>query len=116
MITGKFRRALVTAVSVSLLGNLTIGCASAAPRLTTYDWELSLGKGEAAPYSGVLVPEDAYRYYQADSMVYPDCKAKLKEAVQSCSAAQDEGWLTPKQLIFGVLGFALGFGLRGESR
>jgi hypothetical protein len=85
-----------------------IGCASAAPQVTTYEWEQPLAKGAQAPYPGVLVPEDAYRYYQADSALYPSCREKLAAAAVPCPPP--EPWFSLKSLIFLSLGFFAGVG------
>ena len=119
MIIVNSRSILMQILSLSLCAKLTSGCASAdssAVPLKTYDWERPLEKGAAAPYSGVLVPEDAYRFYQTDSIAYPECKDKLKDALVSCSEAQDEGWLTGRQLFFVVAGFTLGLFAHGSPK
>jgi hypothetical protein len=83
---------------------LTSGCASGAT-LTGSDWETALESGERAPYSGVLIPEDSYRYYQEDSALYPACVERLKEA--KC-AQPNEPWFSPRQLSFLLSGVVLG--------
>lgn len=72
-------------------------------RTVTNNWELILHRGEPAPYSGVLVPERSYRYYQTDSALFPACQERLRASARPCP--EPEGWLSPRQLSFALLGF-----------
>lgn len=41
-------------------------------------------KGEVAPFAGVLLPEDAYRFYQLDAELYGMCDERLRASVGLC--------------------------------
>jgi len=84
------------------------GYASAAPEVTPHNWEQVVSQGDRVPYDGVLVPEDAYRFYQVDSLAYPDCKDKLKAASVAYASCSAESWFTQKQINFFLAGFVLG--------
>ena len=85
---------------------LMSGCASVASvNPQTSDWEMSLEKGSRAPYSGVLVPDDAYRFYQMDAKLFPSCEERLRASVRTPT---EEGWFTPRQLSFSLVGVIAG--------
>ena len=89
--------------------------ASASAGVKTTDWELALPRGEIAPFDGVLVPEDAYRFYQTDSQIYKGCEERLKASVGLCEAAE-ESWFTSRQLMFFAFGAAAAFAYAAEHR
>jgi len=89
------------------------GCASAVPRVKTPDWEVNLRKGRPAPYSGVLVPEDAYRYYQQDAVLYPKCRERIAASVGQCEEC--DAWFSPRQLTFFLLGAIAGVFAMGKA-
>lgn len=67
-----------------------------------------LEKGKAAPYTGVLVPEDAYRFYQKDSILFPDCKERL-DAVVLESQNTPEPWIKQNTVLTMLACTLLGF-------
>lgn len=71
------------------------------------DWEIAIEKGDRAPFDGVLVPEDSYRFYQIDSELYTDCKSRLEASVGLCPDC--DPWFTNRQFLFLATGIALGF-------
>ena len=104
MIRLKVKCALLVCLTLST--ELTTGCASAVPRAKTLNWELNLSKGSVAPYSGVLVPEDAYRFYQTDSVLYPKCRERLEASAGQCEEC--DPLFSPRQLAFFLLGMITG--------
>lgn len=74
------------------------------------EWEVLLMKNDPAPFDGVLVPEDAYRYYQLDAAIYPDCRERIDKAVASCQEIRGESASRPWQFaaVF-TLGLLVGF-------
>ena len=89
---------------------LTIGCESAANE----DYEKLMRAGEPAPYAGVLVPPDAYRFYQIDSLSLEKCKVRLEAGAVACPACEE--WFSSKQLAFLIGGLALGFVAANSAR
>jgi hypothetical protein len=84
---------------------LNAGCSTQETRLAGTDWEMKVSKGTPAPYDGVIVPFDAYRYYAQDRELFPDCNKRLQAAFEE--SVKPEPLLTEQNvLIFltGVLG------------
>lgn len=76
--------------------------------VATTEWEHILERGEIAPFSGVLVPEDAYRFYQTDSEVYKGCEERLKASVGFCEPPE-EPLFSMRQLMWLGFGAAAGY-------
>lgn len=70
------------------------------------NWDKIITKGEEAPFSGVLVAEDSYRFYQQDSALFPHCEEKLRGAQTLCA---EEPWFSYKNLIWLIFGAGLGY-------
>lgn len=68
-----------------------IACAS-----SDQNWEIVLKKNSPAPFDGVLVPEDSYRFYQ-------------KAAMRSDILQQNQNELRPTSDVWGLaVGFTIG--------
>lgn len=83
----------------------TSGCASVG-KAKANEWDVSLERGARAPYSGVLVPEDAYRFYQVDGVLFATCKERLGASVGECEEC--DPWFSSRQFSFALFGIVLG--------
>lgn len=79
------------------------------------DYEKILKPGDLAPFKGVLVPEDGYRFYQIDVKSLERCKSRLEAGVVACPPCEPE-LFTSKQLMFLIGGIALGFIAANSAR
>jgi hypothetical protein len=75
---------------------------------TANDLEKVMNKGDLAPFKGVLVPEDGYRFYQMDALALEKCKGKLNAGIADCPPCEPE-MFSSKQLMFLVSGLLIGF-------
>ena len=73
--------------------------------------ERSLPSGTPAPYSGVLVPLDSYRFYQEDVFVKNLCEETLRRTQKDCLS---ERILTGQNAVILILGFMAGFLIGGH--
>ena len=71
------------------------------------NWEQYLNKGDSSPYDGVLVPEDAYRFYQKDVSLFPDCQQRLDAAL--AERMEPESTFTKTNLLVLLSGVLIGF-------
>lgn len=88
----------------------TIAFASAAKS----DYETVLKSGDLAPFKGVLVPEDSYRFYQMDFKELEKCKDRLAAGTE-CPPCESE-MFSAKQVSFFAAGIILGFILTPNRR
>ena len=71
--------------------------------------ELVLPLGGSAPYSGVLIPEDAYRFYQEDFFSRKLCEAALQQRPEA-------PWFSQQNFLLFGAGLLSGFLIERESR
>jgi hypothetical protein len=70
------------------------------------NYEKVLKIGDLAPFKGVLVPEDGYRFYQMDVKALEACKTKL-DSSGNCPPCEPE-LFSAKQLMFFIGGLVVG--------
>ena len=69
-------------------------------------WEQKILLGQRAPYEGILIPYDSYRYYQQNSVLLPDCKDRLAEIDEIAKAPKP--WLTQDNIMIFLGGLLVG--------
>ena len=89
------------------LSVMLTSCSLSAESVAVVEWDLAVQKGRPAPFSGVLVPEDSYRFYQTDAELFRTCDARLRASVGRCPEAP-ERWLTQQNFLLLILGLAAG--------
>ncbi len=97
------------------------GCASVekqTPATTNSDLETSLGpdsldrvlgKGDRAPFSGVLVSAEQYRFYQTQDFRAETLSKHLKDDYYLREPTCEDSWFSAHNGLFFMFGLGLGF-------